>query len=87
MYGKGRCKVENANKLTIRLDKSLIEDAKQYAAHHQTTVTQLIATYLRYLTRQEPAPDALPVLNRLSGILPEDVSTDAYQNYLAEKYG
>lgn len=78
--------MENVSKLTVRLDRALIEDTKQYAEQHRTTVTQLIAAYLRYLTRQEPAPTDLPILKRLSGILPADVSTEAYQDYLVEKY-
>ncbi len=78
--------MENVSKLTVRLNKNLIEDTKQYAEQHQTTVTQLIAAYLRYVTRQKPAPDDLPILKRLSGILPANVSTDAYQDYLVEKY-
>ena len=78
--------MESVSKLTVRLNRRLIEDTKRYAAQHQTTVTQLIAAYLRYVTSQKPAPDDLPILKRLSGILPADVSTDVYQEYLVEKY-
>lgn len=78
--------MENVSKLTVRLNRTLIEDTKRYAEQHQTTVTQLIAAYLRFVTRQKPAPDDFPILNRLSGILPANVSTDAYQDYLVEKY-
>lgn len=78
--------MENVGKLTVRLNRRLIEDTKQYAVQHQTTVTQLIAAYLRYVTSQKHAPNDLPILRRLSGILPADVSTDAYHDYLVEKY-
>ncbi len=78
--------MENVSKLTVRLNRRLIEDAKRYAEQHQTTVTQLIAAYLRYVTAQKQSPDDLPILRRLSGILPADISTDVYQDYLAEKY-
>jgi hypothetical protein len=78
--------MENVSKLTIRLNRHLIEDTKQYAAQHQTTVTQLIAAYLRYVTGQQQSPDDLPILRRLSGILPADVAMEAHQDYLVEKY-
>ncbi len=78
--------MENVSKLTVRLNRRLIEDTKQYAAQHQTTVTQLIAAYLRYVTGQKQTSDDLPILRRLSGILPADVSTNTYHDYLVEKY-
>lgn len=79
--------MEDVSKLTIRLNRRLIEDAKRYATQHQTTVTQLVTAYLRYLTSHTQTSDDFPILRRLSGILPADVSTDAYQDYLVEKYG
>ena len=75
MYGNQEVSMENVGNLTIQLNRRLIEDTQRYAEQHQTTVTQLIAAYLRYVTSQPQAPDDLPILRRLSGILPADVST------------
>ena len=74
-------------KLTIRLPRDLVEGAKLYAKKHQTSLTRLIAAYLRQLdTSKDPLAHA-PIVRRLSGIVPSDVSVDDYHAYLEEKYG
>ena len=73
--------------LTLELDEHLIEAAQNYAEQNQTTVTVLVATYLRSLTQHKLGAVDLPILHRLSGILPQDVSEDAYHEHLVEKYG
>jgi hypothetical protein len=74
-------------KLTIRLPRDLVEGAKLYARKHQTSLTRLISAYLRQLNaQQDPLVDA-PIVRRLSGILPSDVSVDDYHSHLEEKYG
>lgn len=62
--------VEQISNLTIHIDKRLIEAIEVYAKKHNTTVTQLIAEYLYYLVQQDKSITDLPVLRRLSGILP-----------------
>ena len=37
----------NATKLTIRVPKDLIDNAKHFAAENHTTLTSLIEAYLR----------------------------------------
>ena len=74
-------------KLTIRLPRDLVEGAKLYAKEHQTSLTRLISAYLHQLnTQQDPLADA-PIVRRLSGILPLDISVDDYYAHLEEKYG
>lgn len=60
-------------KLTLRIEKPVIESAKQYAQHHHTSLSKLVAEFLRALKITEEAP-AAPILEELSGILPPDVS-------------
>ncbi len=72
-------------KLTLRIEKPIIESAKDYAQHHNTTLSRLVAEFLRSLNRtSKSAPP--PILEELSGILPADVSLTEHQAHLEEKY-
>ena len=74
-------------KLTLRLDKRLIEQAKLYAAKHNLSVSELIETYFLTLkvTGEE---DHTPLVRQLTGILPEKVDVERlHGDYLVEKYG
>jgi hypothetical protein len=73
-------------KLTVRVPRDLLENVKRYAAQNNTTLTNLIEAYLRRIPPQEPLDDA-PIVRRLSGILPENVTVQDYHVHLEEKYG
>jgi hypothetical protein len=73
-------------KLTVRVPRDLLENVKRYAAQKNTTLTNLIEAYLRRIPHQEPLDDA-PIVRRLSGILPENVTIQDYHEHLEEKYG
>ncbi len=73
-------------KLTIRVDKDLLEESKRYAREHNTTLSWLVSEFLRHLSRQgDVLPDA-PTVRRLSGILAQDASVADYGEYLERKY-
>jgi hypothetical protein len=72
-------------KLTLRIEKPIIESAKDYAEHYHTSLSRLVAEFLRSLKVADAAPTA-PILEELSGILPVDVSLEEYNNYLEDKY-
>jgi hypothetical protein len=73
-------------KLTIRVPKTLLENAKRYASRNNTTLTRLIEAYLQRLPGQEALENAPTVLH-LSGSLSTKVSIEDYRKHLAEKYG
>lgn len=73
-------------KLTVRVPRELLENVKRYAAENNTTLTDLIEAYLRRIPAQNPFDDA-PIVRRLSGILPQDVSIQDYREHLEGKYG
>jgi hypothetical protein len=73
-------------KLTLRIEKPIIETAKDYAQHHHTTLSRLVAEFLNSLKIEADVP-ASPILKELSGILPADTSLEEHQAYLEEKYG
>lgn len=89
-------------KLTLRMDDRLIATAKDYAAAHGSSVSQMVANYFAALTQKADAnakataaPDAAsdvgPVTRRLTGILKAkpgqpQISVDDYHAYLEHKY-
>lgn len=76
----------NQTKLTIRVPRDLLDNIKQYAAQNNTTMTNLIEAYLRRIPVQAPLDDA-PIVRRISGALPKDVTPQDYRDHLEEKYG
>ena len=72
-------------KLTVRVPRDLLENIKRYAARNNTTLTSLIEAYLRRIPAQEPF-DQAPIVQRLSGILSQNVSEEDYKKHLEEKY-
>ena len=79
--------IQEKRKLTLRLNKRLIEQAKAYAARHNLSVSELVETY--FLNLQEAAiEDHTPLVQQLTGIIPESVDVEQmYGNYLVDKYG
>lgn len=74
-------------KLTVRVDARWIEDAKDYAERHDTSLSKLISEFLRNLPGETESYKQAPILRRLSGILPADISIREHRTYLNEKYG
>jgi hypothetical protein len=74
-------------KLTVRVPRHLLANAKRYAKVHQTTLTELISAYLQHISTESEVLDHAPVVRRLTGLLSPDVSIDDYKKHLEEKYG
>lgn len=77
-------------KLTLSLDKAIIESAKIYAKSNNISLSKLIESYLTTLTkRNENSTEITALVESLSGVinLDEDFDVkDAYTDYLIEKY-
>ncbi len=73
-------------KLTVRVDRSALDRAKQYAAVNNTSLSQLISDFLGVLDADAHPPQA-PILRKLTGILPAEASVDDHRAYQAKKYG
>jgi hypothetical protein len=74
-------------KMTVRVPKRLLEQAKEYARRNDTTLTRLITAYLdRMMAKNDPLADA-PIVQRLSGSLSQDATLQEYRQYLEDKYG
>ena len=74
-------------KLTVRVPRHLLANAKRYAHAHQTTLTELISAYLQHIPAESEILDHAPVVRRLTGLLSPDLSIDDYKKHLEEKYG
>jgi hypothetical protein len=79
--------VHEKTKLTLRLNKRLIEQAKEYAALHNISVSELVESYFLHLELKEESKHTL-LVQQLTGILPADTDLQQeYEDYLVEKYG
>jgi len=79
--------IQEKKKLTLRLNQQLIKQAKEYAAQHNISVSELVETYFLHLD-PEKEPTHTPLVQRLTGILPADIDVkQEYEEYLVEKYG
>ena len=77
-------------KLTLKLEQSVIEKAKDYAKRQKTSLSRLIENYLLDITDEEDVQEKItPLVRSLSGIidLPNDYEHKKdYTDYLAKKY-
>lgn len=77
-------------KLTLSLDKSIIESAKKYAKSNGISLSKLIEAYLKTLTKKKKSKTHItPLVESLSGVISFDKDfdvKDSYTDYLIEKY-
>lgn len=77
-------------KLTLSLNKMIIESAKDYAKSNNISLSKLIESYLTTLTqRKRNSGEITPLVESLSGVISLDKDfdvKDAYSDYLIEKY-
>ena len=81
-------------KLTLKLDKYVIDRAKEYASSHRKSLSGMIESYLKTLITKDVAQSSddieiSPFVKSLrTGVkIPADYDyKEAYGDYLAEKY-
>jgi Family of unknown function (DUF6364) len=77
-------------KLTLRLKKKVIDQAKKYANDHETSLSKLIENYLSAITNETKTDENIsPLVKSLSGVIhlsaPEDLK-EKYHKHINEKY-
>jgi len=72
------------SKLTLSVETSVVERAKRFSRRNQTSISELVSRFLASL--DDHAEDSMPVVSRLRGVLPPDVSADEYHEHLESKY-
>lgn len=76
-------------KLTLKLDKDVILQAKNFARDKDTSLSKMVENYFRSLVLEKKEHKKSKLVSELSGIINLDSSTnmrDDYTNYLTEKY-
>ena len=77
-------------KLTLKLEQTVIEKAKEYAKINKTSISKLIENYLLNITNQTGNQEKItPLVKSLSGIvsLPQDFDQkQGYADFLNYKY-
>ncbi|NKC15947.1 MAG: hypothetical protein GKR94_28250 [Gammaproteobacteria bacterium] len=75
------------DKLTLRIDKDLIDRAKAYARDKDTSVSSLVASFFNVLpetgTKLEPSARVRALRGVIKGV---GTDHDDYIEYLAKKY-
>ncbi len=79
------------SKLTLKLNQTVIEKAKEYAKNRKTSLSRLIENYLQNITENtsKKKPEITPVVKSLSGIIKLPKNYDAkkeYTDFLTKKY-
>ncbi len=76
-------------KLTLKLDKHIIESAKTYAKEKKISLSKMIESYLKSITNESKEKvEITPFVESLSGVIhlsDNDYKND-YSDYLNEKY-
>jgi hypothetical protein len=77
-------------KLTLNLDKNVIEQAKEYAKSHKISLSRLIESYLSSLNaKKDRETEITPLVKSLSGVIKLENGfnyKESYTDYLIEKY-
>jgi len=77
-------------KLTLSLDATTIESAKDYAKSNNISLSKLIESYLKTLTKRNRSKTNITrLVDSLSGVISLDKDfdfKDDYAEYLMEKY-
>ena len=77
-------------KLTLSLDRKVIEQAKKYAQKKNISLSKLIEAYLSRASSQEKEEPAIsPLVKSLSGVIKLSKGFNhkkAYSDYLSDKY-
>ncbi|MGN5763742.1 DUF6364 family protein [Acinetobacter calcoaceticus] len=73
-------------KLTLSIDKNVIERAKHYAQQHQQSVSSLVEAYLDRISAQANRTNELqaPITERLTGMFAEQDNGQDYKELLAD---
>lgn len=74
-------------KLTLNLNKSVIESAKEYAKEKSISLSKLIESYLNSLTKKDSRKvNISPLVKSLTGIIPAQPENDDFYDYLRKKH-
>ena len=76
-------------KLTLNINKSVIEGAKLYAKENKMSLSKLIENYLSSFEKTSSTERRIsPLVESLTGVIPNECMDERkdYRNYLTKKY-
>ena len=76
-------------KLTLNVDKRIIEEAKSYAIKNRLSLSKLIENYLKSLTKTaDKSKKVSPLVESLTGVIQNESIEERkdYRDFLNEKY-
>lgn len=74
-------------KLTLRLERKLIEQAKIHANQQGKSLSQIVADYFETFNKTKDKNQLAPITSSLLGVLHESKSDEEdYKKHLEEKY-
>jgi ABC-type transporter Mla subunit MlaD len=77
-------------KLTLKLNKTVIDQAKKYASDHETSLSRIIENYLAAITAESTeTEDISPLVKSISGVISVPPNFNHKENshkHLNEKY-
>ena len=76
-------------KLTLKLDKAVIQSVKKYAQSNNKSLSKLVESYFRNLVSEDETNISTysPLVEELSGVISEkDIKDFDYVGYLEAKY-
>ena len=76
-------------KLTLNLNKSVIEGAKLYAKRNKMSLSKLIENYLNSFVKPSSTERKIsPLVESLTGVIPNECIDERkdYRDYLTKKY-
>lgn len=77
-------------KLTLKVDKEIIERAKKYAQERNTSLSQMVEDYFDIIVKpSETDIELTPLVKKLSGVAKVPKNYDSkkeYSKYLVKKY-
>jgi hypothetical protein len=77
-------------KLTLSLDRDIIEQAKEFSRSHHKSLSKLIEGYLRQVTHSDDSSKQVtPLVAKISGVIDAQKLGDhkgGYADYLVDKY-
>ena len=77
-------------KLTLRIDKQLIQATKEYSAKSGKSLSRIVSDFFKIIRNEKLTPDKgkiSPTVRTLKGILKESkLNEDDYKKYIENKY-
>lgn len=74
-------------KLTLRLDKDLIEGAKRYSAKSGKSVSKLVSDYFSLIEARQPSMEVTRRVQSLRGVLAgSSLDESDYRKHLEDKH-